>query len=343
MDENKNELFEKIFQLKTLIDKFTEAGILKEKINYPNICFIGDINSGKTSTLESLLKINILPIGRGERTTLCPFEINLNHIDTEETYAIFENIKYEDFSELKEKLAKKLDEIEEFQKTVKTPIDLPGFAHIPLGDAPRNIDEYPIHIAEKYINNPFNILLSVIPANRGCSLEYYALSGIRIANEMSLMSENNNLRKLGVLTKIDIMDIGTDAKDMLLNKVMPIELGYIGVINKSRNDIKDNLSYDEIIKNEKNFFNSHEIYKDLPKDILGNDALMKKISKIYFKIVKDNLPNNAKNEEKIKELLDLLDQYSLRNEEIFDLKKIEKEKQEFEKKKKVKKYGNLFG
>ena len=106
---------------------------------------------------------------------------------------------------------------------------------------------------------------------------------------------------------------------------------------------KDNLSYDEIIKNEKNFFNSHEIYKDLPKDILGNDALMKKISKIYFKIVKDNLPNNVKNEEKIKELLDLLDKYPLRNEEIYDLKKIEKEKQDLEKKKKVKKYGNLFG
>ena len=361
MEENKNELFEKIFQLKSLIDKFTEEGIIKEKINFPNICAIGDINSGKTSTLESLLKINILPIGRRERTTLCPFEINLNHIDTEETYAILEDIKYEDFSKLKEILEQKLYEIEEFKKLEKTPIilniyskkypglkliDLPGFSHIPLGEAPKNIDEYPIHIAEKYINNPLNILLSVIPATRGCSLDYYALSGIRIPNEMSLMSEEpNNLRKLGVLTKIDIMDLQTDARDMLLNKVMPIELGYIGVKNKSNNDIKNNLSYDEIIKNEKEFFNSHEKYKDLPKDILGNDALMKKISKIYFKIVKDNLPNNVKNEEKIKKLLDLLDQYSLKDEEIFDLKKIkkEKEKEDLTKNKKVKKYGNLFG
>ena len=111
-------------------------------------------------------------------------------------------------------------------------IDLPGFPHIPMGEAPKNIDEYPIRITEEYINNPFNILLSIIPATRGCSLDYYALSGIRIPKEMSFMSEiPNNLRLLGVLTKIDIMDLGTDAKEMLLNQVMPIELGYIGVKN----------------------------------------------------------------------------------------------------------------
>ena len=105
---NKNELFEKIFQLQKLIDKLIESGILKEKIDLPNICVIGDIKSGKTSVLESILNLNILPIEGSKRSTRCPFEINLNHIDSDKSYAIFNNIKYEDFSKLKEAIEEKL-------------------------------------------------------------------------------------------------------------------------------------------------------------------------------------------------------------------------------------------
>ena len=99
----KNELFEKIFQLQKLLDKLIENHILKEKIDRPNICVIGDIKSGKTSILESILNLNILSVGGWKRSTRCPFEIfKLNHIDSDKSYAIFNNIKYEYFSKLKE-------------------------------------------------------------------------------------------------------------------------------------------------------------------------------------------------------------------------------------------------
>lgn len=354
---NKDELFEKILKLKKLIDKLTQNGILNEKISLPNICIIGDIGCGKSSILESILNLNILPIGNGERSTLCPFEINLNHIDSEESFAIFENIKYEDFSKLKEKIEEKLSYIKNLKKIEKSPIildifskkypglkliDLPGFARIEIGEAPKIVDEYPMYIARKYIDNPFTIILCVIPANK--SQDYHALSGLRIAKEMNLISEYpTNFRTIGALTKIDIMDLGTDAKNMLLNKEMPIELGYIGVKNKSRRDLFNNISYDEAYKKEKDFFNSNKIYKELPKDILGIDALIKKISKTFFKLIKDNLPNisSSKNEKEIRELLDLIDEYSLREDEIYDIKKIKDENEKIEKKKK--KYGNLFG
>ena len=115
------------------------------------------------------------------------------------------------------------------------------------------------------------------------------------------------------------MDKGTDVKNFLLNKEIPNELGYIGVINRSRKDLMNKLSTEEIFKKEKDFFNTDKIYKDLSKDLVGNEALMKKITKIYFKLIKDNLPNNLKNEEKIKDLLDLLNEYSLKEDEIFNI------------------------
>lgn len=39
----------------------------------------------------------------------------------------------------------------------------------------------------------------------------------------------HGVRTLGVITKIDIMDKGTDARKMLLNKEIPLWLGYVGI------------------------------------------------------------------------------------------------------------------
>lgn len=44
------------------------------------------------------------------------------------------------------------------------------------------------------------------------------------------------LRTIGVLTKLDLMDKGTDAKDILDNKLLPLRRGYIGV-NRSQKHI----------------------------------------------------------------------------------------------------------
>ena len=228
-------------------------------------------------------------------------------------------------------------------------IDLPGFKRkIIPDDIPKNTEEYPIQIAKNYIKNPLNILLCVIPATlMNCSFyDEFAIFGLKLASEMSPLSEYpNNLRTLGVVTKIDIMDLYTDVRDLLLNKQIPIELGYIGVINRSRRDLAENiLSKEYIIKKERDFFNTTKEYKDLPKNILGNEALIKKISKIYFKLIKDNLLKNINNEKNIKELLDFLEQNSLKDNEIYDInKKNEDIEEKGSSSKKINKYGNLYG
>jgi replication fork clamp-binding protein CrfC len=41
------------------------------------------------------------------------------------------------------------------------------------------------------------------------------------------------IRSIGVITKIDIMDKGTNAKSMIMGHEVPLKLGYIGVKNRS--------------------------------------------------------------------------------------------------------------
>lgn len=51
----------------------------------------------------------------------------------------------------------------------------------------------------------------------GCVLDIFSPSG---------------RRTLAVVTKLDLMDAGTDAMDVLMGRVIPVKLGIIGVVNR---------------------------------------------------------------------------------------------------------------
>ena len=40
-----------------------------------------------------------------------------------------------------------------------------------------------------------------------------------------------------MITKLDLMDAGTDAMEMLCGRIIPVKLGIIGVVNRSQADI----------------------------------------------------------------------------------------------------------
>lgn len=46
-------------------------------------------------------------------------------------------------------------------------------------------------------------------------------------------------RTLAVITKLDLMDAGTDAMEVLCGRVIPVKLGIIGVVNRSQADINN--------------------------------------------------------------------------------------------------------
>src|SRR5436190_1704617 len=51
---------------------------------------------------------------------------------------------------------------------------------------------------------------------------------VRYIRLMSIANFATGERSVGVITKIDIMDKGTDALDMLMGRVIPLKLGFIG-------------------------------------------------------------------------------------------------------------------
>ena len=56
------------------------------------------------------------------------------------------------------------------------------------------------------------------------------------------------------LTKNAYLDlIGTDAIDILCGRIIPVKLGIIGVINRSQQDIKDNKTIEDAVKDEATF------------------------------------------------------------------------------------------
>jgi len=63
-------------------------------------------------------------------------------------------------------------------------------------------------MAYKYISDPRTIILCVIPANTDISTS----EGLLMAKKV----DKAGIRTIGVITKIDIMDRGTDARRVLM-------------------------------------------------------------------------------------------------------------------------------
>jgi Dynamin family/Dynamin central region len=75
------------------------------------------------------------------------------------------------------------------------------------------------------------IILAVSPANADLATS----DALKLAREVDPTGE----RTIGVLTKIDIMDRGTNARDILSNKSAKLKNGWIGVVNRAQQDINN--------------------------------------------------------------------------------------------------------
>jgi len=86
------------------------------------------------------------------------------------------------------------------------------------------------------------------------------------------------------------MDNGTNAKKMLLGDDIPLKLGYTGVKGRSQQDIQHDMKVAKAIQLENEYFASHPVYSTLPKDLLGTEALVQKLSKVLFAHIRRTLP-----------------------------------------------------
>lgn len=103
-------------------------------------------------------------------------------------------------------------------------VDLPGLTKVPVGDQPKDIEKQIREMILKYITKPNAIILAVTAANTDLANS----DGLKLAREV----DPEGLRTIGVLTKVDLMDQGTDVIDILAGRMIPLRLGkwnvYVG-------------------------------------------------------------------------------------------------------------------
>lgn len=86
------------------------------------------------------------------------------------------------------------------------------------------------------------------------------------------------------------MDRGTNAKKALLGQEVPLKLGFVGIINRSQQDIKDGKKVADAIKSEAKFFEEHSIYNAMPGGYTGAQSLTDKLTTVLFGHIKHFLP-----------------------------------------------------
>lgn len=166
-----------------------------------------------------------------------------------------------------------------------TLVDLPGITKVPTGDQSEDIEEQIKNMCLEYISNPNAIILAVTAANQDLANS----DGLKLARSV----DPDGVRTIGVLTKIDIMDQGTDCLDVLNNQVVPLRRGYIAVVNRSQKDIQDNVSIRQALKKEQAYFQSHPKYRTvLSKCSTVN--LTRSLNHVLIHHIKDCLPDIRK-------------------------------------------------
>ena len=149
-------------------------------------------------------------------------------------------------------------------------------------------------MAERYVCDSRTIILCVVSANADMATQ----EGLRMARRI----DPKGIRTVGVITKIDIMDRGTNAKRAIMNQEIQLRLGFVGVKNRSQEDIQNQISVKAAMEKEMAFFSSHPVYSTMPPGYLGCETLTNKLTRILFTHIKHSLPDIVNEiREKLKE------------------------------------------
>ncbi|KFV43287.1 Dynamin-1-like, partial [Tyto alba] len=268
-------------------------------------------SSGKSSVLESLVGRDLLPRGTGV-VTRRPLILQLVHVSPEdgrktagdeneidaEEWGKFLHTKnkiYTDFDEIRQEIENETERISGNNKGISpepihlkifssnvvnlTLVDLPGMTKVPVGDQPKDIELQIRELILQFISNPNSIILAVTAANTDMATS----EALKIAREV----DPDGRRTLAVITKLDLMDAGTDAMDVLMGRVIPVKLGIIGVVNRSQLDINNKKSVADSIRDEYGFLQKK--YPSLANRN-GTKYLARTLNRLLMHHIRDCLP-----------------------------------------------------
>lgn len=137
----------------------------------------------------------------------------------------------------------------------------------------------------QYVTKPNCLILAVSPANSDLANS----EALKLAKEL----DPQGLRTIGVITKLDLMDEGTDARDALENKVIPLRRGFVGVVNRSQKDIDGNKDIKVALASERQYFLSHPAYRHLAGK-MGTPYLQRVLNQQLTNHIRDTLPELKK-------------------------------------------------
>ena len=163
-----------------------------------------------------------------------------------------------------------------------TLVDLPGLTKVPIGDQPSDIEKQTRTLISEYIAKPNSIILAVSPAN----VDIVNSEALKLARHVDPMGR----RTIGVLTKLDLMDHGTNALDILSGRVYPLKLGFIAVVNRSQHDIQNHKPMSDALKAESDFFRHHPAYRNMATRC-GTQYLAKTLNTTLMAHIRDRLPD----------------------------------------------------
>jgi dynamin 1-like protein len=163
-----------------------------------------------------------------------------------------------------------------------TLVDLPGITKVPIGDQPTDIEKQIRNLILEYIAKPNCIILAVSPAN----VDLVNSESLKLARQVDPQGK----RTIGVLSKLDLMDHGTNALDILSGKVYPLKLGFVGVVNRSQQDVIMNKSVEEGLETEDEFFRAHPVYRTI-SNRCGTKYLAKVLNQTLMNHIREKLPD----------------------------------------------------
>ncbi|XP_064793413.1 dynamin-1-like protein isoform X2 [Oncorhynchus masou masou] len=280
-----------------------------EIIQLPQIVVVGSQSSGKSSVLESLVGRDFLPRGSGIVTRrplvlqlvnvppLAERRLQENGIKADEwgTFLHSKNQIFTDFLEIRKEIEEETERSSGGNKGISpepiylkifsphvlnlTLVDLPGITKVPVGDQPEDIEAQVQEMILSFISNPNSLILSVSPANSDLATS----DALKLAREV----DPDGRRTLLVVSKLDLMDAGTDALEVLLGRVIPVRLGIVGVVNRSQHDINTQKSIEDTARDEQAFLQRH--YPSLASRC-GSRYLARTLSRLLMHHIRDCLP-----------------------------------------------------
>uniref|UniRef100_A0A8C2Q9J0 Dynamin-1-like protein n=1 Tax=Cyprinus carpio TaxID=7962 RepID=A0A8C2Q9J0_CYPCA len=274
-----------------------------EIIQLPQIVVVGSQSSGKSSVLESLVGRDFLPRGSGivtrrplvlQLVTVPPLEERRKQDNGNSLRAFLFAQIFTDFSEIRKEIEEETDRCtnnkgispEPINLKIYSPnvlsltlVDLPGITKVPVGDQPEDIETQVREMILSYISNPNSLILCVSPANSDLATS----DALKLAREV----DADGRRTLLVVSKLDLMDAGTDALEVLLGRIIPVRLGIIGVVNRSQHDLNTQKSLADSCKDEQVFLQRH--YPSLASRC-GSRYLARTLSRLLMHHIRDCLP-----------------------------------------------------